>query len=74
MLAYKMPTMESQSGSPIIKTENGLDKFIIGVHIGSNSNFTKNIGVVLTPQKRKKINEWVGEVTGKLDLGKEKFI
>ena len=68
-LTYNIPTKSGQSGSPVIKRE-GNKEFIIGVHIGSSANFTKNIAVRLTPQKRKIINEWVGEMTGSLGLGR----
>ena len=69
MLKYKIPTWPGQSGSPVIKREEGKE-FVIGVHIGSNQNDTRNLAVRLTPQKRKIINEWVGQITGKLNLGK----
>ena len=72
-LHYRIPTMKGQSGSPIIKREEG-KKFIIGVHIASDDEGKKNIAVRLTPQKRKIINQWVGEITGELDLSKLGFI
>ena len=69
-LKYRIPTELGQSGSPIIKRE-GKKQFVIGIHIGSNPKCTRNIGVRLTSEKRKMINEWVGEVTGKLNLAKQ---
>ena len=72
-LHYRIPVSSGQSGGPIIKRE-GEKKFIIGVHIGNDREGKKNIAVRLTPQKRKIINEWVGEITGELDLRKLGFI
>ena len=68
-LKYRIPTTKGQSGSPVIKRDKGRE-FIIGVHIGSNDKSTRNLAVRLTPQKRKTINEWVGDVTGALNLDK----
>ena len=64
---YQIPTTGGQSGSPVIKREGGKE-FIIGVHIGGlNKN---NVAVRLTPERRNTINEWVGEITGRLFLSK----
>ena len=46
-LKYKIPTMDGQSGSPIIK-KNGEEHLIIGIHIGSDPKCEKNIAVLLT--------------------------
>ena len=46
-ITYKVPTSTGQSGSPIIKREDGKE-FIIGVHLGSKEKSTKNIGIRLT--------------------------
>ena len=62
-IKYQIPTEFGQSGSPIIKREGGKE-FIMGVHIGGLAK--QNMAVRLTPQKRKIINEWVGEITGEL--------
>ena len=45
--------------------------FIVGVHIGKNSEGTKNYGVRLTPQKIKIINGWIGNVNGSLNLDRQ---
>ena len=58
LLAYTIPTMHGQSGAPIIKRNGDQKEFIIGIHIGSVE--TKNYGVPLSPEKREKINQWVG--------------
>ena len=73
MLKYKIPPWPGQSGSPVIKRENGKE-FVIGVHLGSNKNVTRNLAMRFTPQKRKMINMWVNEITGKLNLCKLEFI
>ena len=52
-----------------MKQEKGKE-FIVGVHIGGNNKSTRNLAIRLTPQKRKIINGWVGEITGELNLGK----
>ena len=62
-LGYKIPTFAGQSGSPILKREKGKE-YVIGVHIGSNINGTRNIAIRMTPDKRKTINEWVKRKIG----------
>ena len=65
-LHYKIPTMGGQSGSPIIKREDEKE-FVVGVHIGGRQFW--NTAIRLNTQKKKMINEWLGKVTGRLDLG-----
>ena len=66
---HRIPTTEGQSGSPIIKIKNGKE-YVIGVHTGSNSKGNKNIAVRLTPENLDKINEWVGQILGDLELSR----
>ena len=68
-LLYSIPTEKGQSGGPIIKRKKG-NYYIVGVHIGGIVKFSKNVAVLLTKEKRDIINEWVGEITGKLRLSK----
>ena len=68
-LYYQIPTFKGQSGSPILKTE-GEDVYIVGIHIKGIKEIGRNIGVRFTEKRRRKINEWVGEITGWLDLSK----
>ena len=72
-LIYTIPTASGQSGCPIIKNKEE-KQFVIGVHIGENGDFKRNVAVRLTREKRVRINEWVGEITNKLDLSKLGFI
>ena len=72
-LLHKIPTEEGQSGSPLIKEAKGR-KYILGMHIGSDAKIERNIAVRLTPERRRMINQWVGEITGRLNLCKNEFI
>ena len=72
-LSYRIPTFGGQSGCPLIKREKGKE-YVIGVHIGSNFNGTKNLAIQLTPDKRKTINGWVKRKIDLLNLGKNKLI
>ena len=72
LLFYKIKTARGQSGSPIIKRKNGKE-YVVGVHIGERSDKKANVAIRLTQTKRVMINEWVSEVTFKLDLGKFEF-
>ena len=67
-LFYNIRTRPGQSGSPIIKKEKG-KWYIIGIHIGKDREDYYNIGVRLSRKKRTIINDWVGKITGILDLG-----
>ena len=71
-LYYRISTQRGQSGSPIFKREKG-NQYVIGVHIGV-ARETSNFAIRLTPEKRKRINEWMGEITSELNLGKLGFI
>ena len=73
-LYYSIPTVtvKGQSGSPIIKREKGTE-FVVGVHIGSSGK-RKNMAVRLTPERRRMVNQWVGEITRRLNLGRVGFI
>ena len=71
-LKYKIPAKYGQSGSPIIKRENGKE-YVIGIHIGSDSELKWNMGIQLTPLKRKMINEWLGPISESLNLGEKNF-
>ena len=73
-LFHQIPTEVGQSGCPIIRTTKDGKDFVVGVHIGSISSKKKNVAIRLTRDKRKKINEWVGEVTGSLNLRNSEFI
>ena len=44
--------------------------FTIGIHIRGDVALKKNVGLRLTKKNRLKINEWVGAITGSLDLSK----
>ena len=68
-ITYRIPTEEGQSGSPIIKVMNG-EKYVIGIHIGTDPYLKKNMAIRLTDERRKMINSWVGESTGRLNLCK----
>ena len=68
---YRISTQGGQSGSPVFKREKG-GQYVIGVHIAAKE--TNNVAIRLTPEKRKRINEWVGEITSELNLGKLGFI
>ena len=72
-MLYSIPTEKGESGGPIIRKEDG-NEYIIGVHIGTIGELKKNTAVRLTEEKRKRINEWVGEITGQIDLSKLKSI
>ena len=56
-LYYSIPTVKGQSGSPIIKRQEGVER-VVGVHIGSN--WKKNMAARLTPERRRMVNQWVG--------------
>ena len=47
---------------------------MVGIHIGSNFQGNRDIAVRLSPEKMQKIDQWVGEVSAKIDLGKLMFI
>ena len=66
---YLIPTEKGQSGSPILK-KKGSRIFTIGIHIRGDVALKKNVGLRLTKKNRLKINEWVGAITGSLDLSK----
>ena len=78
LLFYKIKTAPGQSGSPIIKRENGKE-YVVGIHIGERNREKKatnvtNVAIRLTQAKRAMINEWVSEVTFKFNLRKFEFI
>ena len=66
---YQIPTSKGQSGSPIFKVV-GEEVYIVGIHIKGIQEIGRNIGVRFNEKRRKTINEWVGEMTGWLDLSK----
>ena len=70
-LFHQIPTEVGQSGCPIVKRVKNGNNFVVGIHIGSISSKKKNVALRLTRDKRKKINEWVGEVTGSLNFCKQ---
>ena len=72
-LSYRIPTFGGQSGCPIIKREKGKE-FVIGVHIGSNVNGTRNLAIQLTPEKKKVMNGWVKRRIDRLNLSKNMLI
>ena len=72
-MLYSVPTKVGQSGGPVI-WRDGDKEYVIGVHVAGLGKLKKNAAVRLNQEKRKIINEWVGEITGKLDLGKLVFI
>ena len=62
-LRYGLSTEKGQSGSPIIKRKDDKE-YIVGIHIGKMTiKPNLNIAVRLTPDKRRRINEWFGEIT-----------
>ena len=67
---YLIPTEKGQSGSPILK-KKGSRIFTIGIHIRGDVSLKKNVGLRLTKKNRLKINEWIGAITGSLDLSNE---
>ena len=71
-LTYKISTSAGNSGSPLLKTKNG-KTYAIGVHMRGEKK-EENFAIRLTYSTINKINEWVGEITGKLDLSKLVFI
>ena len=62
-LEYTITTTSGQSGSPILKLNEKGKKEIIGIHIGTTIDQTKNMAVRLTEEKRKIINKWLGIYT-----------
>ena len=73
LLLYSVPTKVGQSGGPVIRRD-GDKEYVIGVHVAGLEELKKNAAVRLNQEKRKIINEWVGEITGELYLGKLVFI
>ena len=57
----QITTSVGQSGSPMTKRVNG-EEYIVGFHIGSLSKKKRNIGVRLTEEKKKIINDWIEEI------------
>ena len=72
-MLYSVPTKPGQSGGPVIRRD-GDKEYVIGVHVAGLEDLKKNAAVRLNQEKRKKINEWVGEITGELRLSKLMFI
>ena len=74
LLCYKIPTASGQSGCPIIKRVKGKE-YVIGVHLGKISGSKRrNIGIRITQEKIKKINEWVSKITSRLKLSNSEII
>ena len=70
-LNYRISTEGGNSGSPLLKIKNG-NFYTIGVHVRAEKK--ENVAIRLTSSRRNEINEWVGEITGKLNLCKLVFI
>ena len=68
-LFYEITCQNGLSGSPIIRRDKSRE-YVIGVHVAGTAieKSLKNGGVRLNREKRRMINEWVGEVHRELNL------